>query len=119
MELLIGPGVQTLLPPSWSDGVQSQWVGGEERLPDRAPSIPDEVLRRLGCEPDGVETVNGLAAMSESGAGLLSRTVDTDSNPTSVVSVVSVPTPHTLTSHRIMAVVGIRSTIHTLTPVLA
>ena len=48
LEILIGPHIQTLLPPSWADGVQREWVLGDQFLPDEAARIPEEVLRRLG-----------------------------------------------------------------------
>ena len=78
LEILIGPGVQTLLPPSWADGVQREWISGDGLLPDRVAPIPDHVLRKLGCD---------LATAVQAGSPAL---LDTDSIPTSVVSVVSV-----------------------------
>lgn len=78
LEILIGPNVQTLLPPSWSDGVQREWISGEQLLPDRVASIPDHVLVKLGCD---------LATPVLAGSPAL---LNTDSIPTSVVSVVSV-----------------------------
>jgi hypothetical protein len=97
VEILIGPGAQTLLPPSWADGVQREWVLGDSLLPSQAATIPDGVLRRLGCDqPDWHVTEQDTEAVS------------TDSNPTSVVSVVSVVSVSKLddpTAQRIMAAV--------------
>ncbi len=76
LEILIGPHIQTLLPPSWADGVQREWVLGDKLLPDEAARIPEEVLRRLGC--DLVGSVPTCAEPAQ---------LFTDSNPTSVISV--------------------------------
>jgi hypothetical protein len=94
VDILIGPGAQTLLPPSWADGVQREWVLGENLLPDQAASIPDRVLSQLGCDQ-----ANSHLTVQDTEA------VDTDSKPTSVVSVVSVSNTDDPTIQRIMAAV--------------
>lgn len=80
VDILIGPGAQTLLPPSYADGVQREWVLGDNLLPDQVAMIPDDVLRCLGCSLADSHAAQEQAADA----------VDTDSKPTSVVSVVSV-----------------------------
>jgi hypothetical protein len=40
LEVLLGPGAQTLLPPSWADGIQREWVSGDQLLPYDAAVIP-------------------------------------------------------------------------------
>jgi hypothetical protein len=80
LEVLIGPAVQTLLPPSWSDQFRREWVEGLELLTVEPAAIPNSVLSKLGCCVDDC-----AVAREEIPAGL-----DTDSIPTSVVSVVSV-----------------------------
>ena len=91
VDILIGPGAQTLLPPSWADGVQREWEFGDHLLPDRVALIGDDVLCRLGCKP-----------------GAEDASADTDSKPSSVVSVVSVVSVSNTedpTTQRIMAAV--------------
>ena len=82
VEILIGPNVQTLLPPSFV-GVKREWVEGTETL--QPAVIPDSVLLQLGC------TLGEERAEPAEAALLV-----TDRDPTSVVSVVSVVSVSTL-----------------------
>ncbi len=82
VEILIGPNVQTLLPPSYV-GMKREWVEGTQALD--AAVIPDSVLLQLGC------TLGEEGAERASSALLI-----TDRCPTSVVSVVSVVSVSTL-----------------------
>ena len=91
LDLLIGPVLETILPPSWVDGVKRRWVSGEELFPDAAAPLPDPVLCQLGCD------LNCAPEQAESAL------LNTDSIPTSVesvVSVVSVPNTQDPTAQR-------------------